>query len=304
MSKLNHIENLYRPQAQTILLFKECWALEKIHGTAASVNFTSLTNVISFHSGGESHEKFVALFDQEKLLQEFKNLGVPNDKTVICFGEAYGGKQQGMSETYGKNLKFVIFDVQMGETFLNVPDAESVASKLGIEFVHYRKVSTDLATLDAERDAPSIQAIRNGISSCVNLFGQTENPKPREGVVLRPLVEMTLNNGERIIAKHKGDTFKETATPRPVVDPSKMKTMDDANAVANEWCTANRLKNVLDKMPGHCMEKMREIITSAQEDIKREGAGEIVWSDAVAKAISKKTVDMYKEYLKSKECFA
>ena len=300
MSKLDHIENLYRPQAQSILLFKECYALEKIHGTAASVNFTPLTNTISFHSGGESHERFVALFDQEKLLLVFKNLGLPPDKNVICFGECYGASQQGMSHTYGKDLKFIVFDVKIGETFLCVPDAEDVAKKLGLEFVHYRKVSTDLAILDAERDAPSVQAIRNGVSKAVNLFGPVENPKSREGVVLRPLSEMTDNRGNRVISKHKGDEFKETATPRPVVDPSKMKMMADANAIAEEWCTATRLEHVLDKLPGHCMEKMREIIAAMQEDVKREGSGEIVWSDAVAKAVGKKTVDMYKTYLKAK----
>jgi len=31
-----HIVNLYRPEAQTILLFKECYALEKIHGCLES----------------------------------------------------------------------------------------------------------------------------------------------------------------------------------------------------------------------------------------------------------------------------
>jgi len=32
-----HIENLYRPAAQIILLFREVYALEKVHGTSAHV---------------------------------------------------------------------------------------------------------------------------------------------------------------------------------------------------------------------------------------------------------------------------
>ena len=45
-----HIENLYRPRAQTILLFRECYALEKIHGTSAHVAWRD----------GRGHEQAVA----------------------------------------------------------------------------------------------------------------------------------------------------------------------------------------------------------------------------------------------------
>ena len=295
--KIDHVENLYRPKAQTILLFKRCYALEKIHGTASGLLFTPLTNTISFQSGGESHERFVSLFNQEQLLQSFKDLSISNDKTVKIFGESYAGKQQGMSHTYGPTLKFIVFDVQIGDNFLSVPDAEQVAKKLGLEFVHYVEVSTDLKELDAQRDAPSIQAVRNGVSTQEN-FIAGKGPK-REGIVLRPLVEMTTNDNQRVICKHKGNDFKETATPRAVVDPTQLKVLNDANAVANEWVVNERLLHVLDKLPGHCMEKMRDIIMAMQEDVHREGKGEIIWSEAVAKAISKKTVEMYKAFLKS-----
>jgi hypothetical protein len=297
-----HINNLYKEQ--TILLFKECYALEKLHGTSAHIswNFNKQTGGrdLHFFAGGESHQRFVALFNQEALVKALTDLGLAPDQDITIYGEAYGGSQQGMSHTYGEKLKFGVFDVQIGDCWLAVPDAADVAKKLGLEFVHYRKISTDLAALDAERDMPSVQAIWNGVSTCVNLFGPIENPKPREGIVLRPLVEMTDNRGNRVICKHKGDKFKETATPRPVVDPSKMKALDDANAVANEWVTATRLEHVLDKLPGHCMERMRDIIAAMQEDVLREGKGEIVESDAVRKAIGKKAVDLYKAYLKSK----
>ena len=44
-----HIENLYK--SQTILQFRECWALEKIHGTSAHVRWSD--GKVWFHSGGE-----------------------------------------------------------------------------------------------------------------------------------------------------------------------------------------------------------------------------------------------------------
>ena len=109
---------------------------------------------------------------------------------------------------------------------------------LDLEVVPWRKVSTDLDTLDAERDLPSEVAVRRGITE----------PREREGVILRPLVEMTLNNGERVIVKHKGDKFRETAKPRPVVDADKLAVLTQAQEIADEWVTAERLRHVLGKI--------------------------------------------------------
>lgn len=308
--KLDHIENLYRPQAQTILMFRECYALEKIHGTAAGFSFNQSTNELSFQSGGESHSRFVALFNQEQIIQSIKGLSIPIDKSIEIYGEAYAGSQQGMSHTYGKELKFIVFDVKIGDNFLNVPDAEDVAKKLGLEFVFYKKcslvatgingktVETNLVEINDERDAPSIQAVRNGVSTMED-FIKGIGPK-REGVVLRPLVEMTLNNGTRVITKHKGDAFKETATPRPVVDPTKLVVLEEANAVANEWTTNTRLEHILQKLPQpHDMSLIPKLIPAMVEDIYREGSGEFVESDAVKKAIGKKAVELFKAHLNS-----
>lgn len=261
--------------------------MEKIHGSSAHITY-QLDGQVTVFAGGESHSRFLALFDIEKLKQVFKDMG-HLDKTITVYGEVYGGRCQGMSDTYGKDLKFVAFDVQIGDCWLSVPQAEQVCLSLGLEFTTYTKVSTDLPALDALRDRDSDQAIKNGLGA----------GKKREGVVLRPLLEMTLNNGSRVICKHKGDEFKETATPRAVVDPAKMQVLEDAQAVADEWVTATRMQHVLDKLPGHCMEKMRDIIAAMTEDVNREGAGEFVPSEAVNKAIGKKTAGMYKDMLKA-----
>lgn len=302
-------------------MFKECYAMEKIHGTSAHITWkrnpsNETQYQLVFFSGGTKHETFVSLFDKDKLIEAFKAMGI-TDRDITVYGESYGGREQKMGHTYGDKAKFIAFDVQIGECWLDVPKAEKVANDLGLEFVHYVKVSTDLKELDAQRDAPSVQAVRNGISQviqpttnvvfaleCNTVFspvfnGYVVNPKKREGVVLRPLVEMTLNNGSRVICKHKGDDFKETTTPRPVVDPAKMQVLADAQAVADEWVTATRLQHVLDKLPGHSIEKMRDVIAAMTEDVLREGAGEIVDSPAVRKAISTKTALSYKDYLKS-----
>lgn len=316
-----HIENLYKNQE--ILMFKECFALEKIHGTNSKILFrrkseTDQSVEVVYFSGGTKHETFKGLFNEADLIARFAAMTLPIDKQITVYGESYGGREQGMSHTYGTVAKFVVFDIQINDCWLDVPKAEKIATDLGLEFVHYVKVSTDLKELDAQRDAPSVQAIRNGISILVKpnstpvivaedvkieestvLGGTIINPKKREGVVLRPLIELTKNNGGRVICKHKGDDFKETKTAREVVDPEKQKVLAEAQEIADEWITFTRLQHVLDKLPGHCMEKMRDIIASMTEDVLREGAGEFVDSPAVRKAISTKTAVTYKDYLKS-----
>jgi len=175
-----HIPNLYKNTE--ILLFKECYALEKIHGTSTHISWKN--GKINFSSGGEKYEKFEKLFNIKELEKKFKELF---ECDVVIYGEGYGGKCQGMSGTYGKELKFIVFDIKVDGNWLDVSNAEDVAKKLGLEFVDYVKIKTELKLLDKERDKNSTQAIRNGCGG-----------KLREGIVLRPLIEVTKNNGSRI----------------------------------------------------------------------------------------------------------
>lgn len=213
---------------------------------------------------------------------------------------------QGMSATYGKQLKFIAFDVQIGETWLNVPDAEKIVVGLGLEFVHYTKVglikgevpttgdtvviSTDLTGVDRERDAFSVQAKRNGILE----------DKLREGVVLRPLVEMTLNNGNRVIVKHKGAAFSETRTPKVVeLDAEKIKVLEDAKAIADEWMTQNRIGNAVSHFTPEelSMSNFSNLLKYVVDDVLREGEGLIMVTPEVRKAISKKAAELWKSRL-------
>ena len=280
-----HISNLYKDQ--TILLFKECYAMEKIHGTSAHISWHFSEKKIHFSSGGESYENFIKLFDETFLNAKFEE--VFPDQDVVIFGEAYGGKQQGMSHTYGKQLKFIGFDVKVGDFWLNVPNAEDVCQQFGIEFVHYNKIEVSLQNLTALRDMYSVQAQRNGCGT----------DKKREGIVCRPLIEMRINNGDRVICKYKPDEFGETKTKREVSD-EQLKILSDAKAIADEWVTNMRLEHVLQKFPADTsMEAMGEVIKAMVEDVYREGKGEIVESKEVNKAIGQKAVQLFKQKLNS-----
>jgi len=280
------IANLYK--SQEILLFKRCYSLEKVDGTSSHLSWNE--GKLGFFSGGSKHESFVALFDHDALVKAFtENFGT--DMKVIVYGEAYGGKLQGMSATYGSNLRFVAFDVRVGECWLSVPKAEKVATDLGLEFVHYDEIPTELHIIDAHRDADSVQAVRNGMGP----------GHMREGIVLRPPVEVTLNNGERIIAKHKRDEFKERAHVPKVSDPAKAAILTEAAAIADEWVIPMRLEHILQDLPHATgIEHTGEIVKAMIADVHKEAKGEIAEGKEIDSAIGRKAAELWKRHIKAK----
>lgn len=276
-----HIQNLYKDQ--NILAFRECYALEKVHGTSAHVGWSRVAG-LTFFGGEVNHETFKALFDHVKLETTFQALGV---ESATVFGEAYGGRLMGMKARYGAVLRFIAFDVRVGEMWLPVPAAEQFVESAGLQFVPYEKGPTDLSWLDAQRDAPST------VSANLRL-----GCHPREGVVLRPLIEVTLNNGHRVIAKHKRQEDAERATPQKVVDPAALQVLADAQAIADEWVTPMRLTHVLSHLTVDgvvpTIKDARKVIDAMLDDVVREAAGEIVMSGAARGTIGKKTMELFK----------
>jgi hypothetical protein len=122
----------------------------------------------------------------------------------------------------------------------------------------------------------------------------------KEGVVLRPLVELTLNNGARIICKHKRVDFSETKTPR---EPGKdYEVLQKAEAIAEEWVTPMRLEHVIDslKASGEFIQDtsgIPKVIAAMLEDVTREGHGDFVDSKAARGAIGKQAALLFKKWL-------
>ncbi len=282
-----HIDNLYKDQ--TILMLKECFALEKVHGTSAHLKWKD--GRVTYFSGGESHPKFLAIFDVDRM---HASLAAVGQSEVTVYGEAYGGKCMGMRMTYGEELRFIAFDVRIGEHWLSVPQAVQIVESLGLEFVPWEKTSTDVAILDRIRDRPSEVAVRRG-----------RGAHAREGIVLRPLIELTTNAGSRIIAKHKGATFSERITPPKIMDPAQLAILVAADAIAEEWVTEMRLTHVLDKVRAANggdvgIQHTPRVIDAMVEDVTREAAGEIVESKDADRAIRKRAASMFKARLQAR----
>lgn len=109
---------------------------------------------------------------------------------VCLYGEGYGGKIQAGSN-YSPTSKFVLFDVKIGDWYLQRKDIEDIAIKLGIDIVPV----VNIGTLNEV-----IEVVKKGQKSTWGDFIS-------EGLVLRPVTELNTRKGERIITKIKHKDF-------------------------------------------------------------------------------------------------
>ncbi len=289
-----HIENAFR--YPDIFLFREVYATEKIHGTTSHISWNPEDKKLNVHAGAGAHKDVCAFLKLDALKERFAAKFLINKVTV--YGETYGGKLQHMFETYGDVVRFVAFDVMINGRWCSVPEAEKVVVDLGLEFVHYDKTECTIEKLNAFMNAPSVQAVRNGIVG----------DKAREGIVVRPLVELTKSNGDRIICKHRRPEFRETKSERELreiadVDPAKFAILEKAQEIADEYVTERRFSHVFEKLGilAPTIKDSRVIIEAMLADIKRESSGEVVWSKEAEASVGRSTAALFKEFLKTKQ---
>jgi hypothetical protein len=277
------IKNLY--QDKDVLLFKEVWATEKIHGTTAWILYDQekYPDTLQYHNGGGPREHFLPLFDEMKIYAYLKESF--GNKHIKLHGEYYGGKINKQRHRYGE-YGFILFEIRVGDVFLPFDKVQAIGAKLGLDVVDGVVVPATVEALDRERDLPSVLAMKRGIGDNIE----------REGIVIHPLIELTKNNSERIIAKHKGASFMETATPREI-SPDKLQVLQDAEAIAFEWATPMRLEHVIDAFPDADVKDTGNIIRAMQDDIIKESTGEIEWSQEAKRAIGKRTQQLFKDWM-------
>ena len=114
---------------------------------------------------------------------------------VCLYGEGYGAKIQKGGGNYRPDQDFVLFDVKVGEWWLQRKDVESIAKQFGIETVPI------LATGDLHE---MVICAKMGFPSSWGDF-------PAEGIVARPETELKTRSGHRIITKIKTKDFPKEA---------------------------------------------------------------------------------------------
>ncbi len=164
---------------------------EKVDGTNIRVMLNG--NGVSY--GGKTDDAQIpaklvarlrAVFDvqAEKMREMFPN-------GACLYGEGHGAQIQKGGGNYSPTQEFVLFDVKIGEWWLERPNIEDIAGKLGLRVVPIIGEGTLLEM---------VERARGGIKS---QWGDFE----AEGIVARPKCELSTRNGERIITKIKTRDF-------------------------------------------------------------------------------------------------
>lgn len=113
------------------------------------------------------------------------------DKTVVLYGEGYGGKIQKM-KGYGSESKFILFDVFVNGYWLKREDIEDIAKSLEIDIVPF------LGLMTVEE---IIELVRQGFESKI---GQVY---PCEGIIAKTNPILFDNKNDRLIFKLKHSDF-------------------------------------------------------------------------------------------------
>lgn len=293
-----HIENLNKNDE--VLMFKKVWATEKVHGTSAHVAWDPEHKEIKYFSGGASHEEFSKLFDDEfvERFKKFVSERGEGDTDVVVYGEAYGGKMQGMSATYGKKLRFIVFEVRIGNNWLSFDQVVLIARELQLDCVPGEVIDCTEEELRRVRGLPSEVAVMCGCGDNTDRYGN--KPPLREGIVIRPLIELRKNNGGRIIAKFKNADFSERNSRRDADYPSeKVRERLASQEAAKEWVTTARLEHVMDAihLTDPKIQDIKTLIPAMVEDVLREAKDEVVDSSAFRRAVGGITINLFKKRL-------
>lgn len=175
----------------------EChWSFEeKVDGT----NIRLIWDHGAFRIGGKTDNAQipVPLYDALNALMSPDRMGrvFSADDTACLYGEGYGARIQKGGGRYRDTPGFVLFDVRVGDWWLKREDVADVAGALHLDRAPVIGQGT-LAAMVAE--------VRQGFESEWGAF-------PAEGIVARPLVDLTTRQGHRIITKLKTKDFTRLA---------------------------------------------------------------------------------------------
>ena len=147
-------------------------------------------------------EKLIKAFSHERPAPEYGEGAtdiVRPDAECIIFGETYGkGMQKAGGRYCADHLKFICFDIKVGDVWLKRDAVEDICNKLGIDVVPY----LGEMTLDE-----AIAMVKMGFPSKVS-----EDPTlEAEGIVLRAPLGLLDRMGRRIITKVKTKDFRDLA---------------------------------------------------------------------------------------------
>jgi len=185
------IEGKYKKPEFEYLASSQWIGTEKVDGT----NIRIMWNGTDIKIGGKTdnaqiHKDLIARL--EELFYTKKEMFIEKfgEKQVCLYGEGYGaGIQTG--GVYRATKDFVLFDVLIDEYWLDRGNVQGIADMFGVDIVPIIKQGTLLEL---------VELVKSGFKSSWGDF-------TAEGIVARPMVELTNKFGERIITKIKYRDF-------------------------------------------------------------------------------------------------
>ena len=174
-------------------LAKNQWDFsEKLDGTNIRVMFSG--GKVTF--GGKTDRAQIPAQLTEKLIERFYEQTslfetLFSDADVCLYGEGIGPKIQKGGGNYRKYQDFVLFDVKIGEWWLQRKDVQDIADSFGVEIA---------PIIGAGTLYEMVYKVKDGLKSTWGDF-------QAEGIVARPTVELKNRAGNRIITKVKCRDF-------------------------------------------------------------------------------------------------
>jgi len=172
---------------------------EKVDGTNVRVMWNG--DKVKFGGKTDNAQMPIYLIDKlnemfggetnEQLFEQTFEKDYPDSRIDVClYGEGYGAKIQKGGGNYGE-VDFVLFDVKIGDSWLQREDVEDIAEKLGVKVVPivFRGTLQELSDI-----------VATGFNSKWGMF-------EAEGIVARPRIELKDRKGNRIITKLKYKDF-------------------------------------------------------------------------------------------------
>lgn len=171
---------------------------EKVDGTNIRViyNPSVPSPIPDITFGGKTDNAQIPAFLVQRLQERFltqRDKFSDKFKDGVClYGEGYGARIQKGGGNYRHDSDFVLFDVKVGDWWLQRKDVEEIATALGLDVVPIIGEGT-LSQL--------VNTVRDGFDSTWGQFAA-------EGIVARPATELKDRSGNRIITKLKHRDFQ------------------------------------------------------------------------------------------------
>lgn len=164
---------------------------EKVDGTNIRIIFDGTRITFGGKTDDAQIPSFLVSRLQEVFLPQIETFRVKFAEGVCLYGEGYGAKIQKVGANYRLDQDFVLFDVKVGDWWLERSSVEEVAGELKIDTVPIigRGTLYDM-----------VELVKGGFNSVWGDF-------KAEGIVARPLVELKSRRGDRIITKLKHRDF-------------------------------------------------------------------------------------------------